>query len=141
MLKPNKTLFKKFRKYKTKLSIESKSNELQFGMFAIQALENGRINSKQIETIKKAILNFMKKKGKFWIRVFPSIPITKKPTEVRMGKGKGNVCDWISFVRPGLIIFEISSNVDDVLKKVLNNILIKLPFKSQIVQKLKKKLY
>ena len=91
MLKPNQRKFRKNNKGRNNTKMESKTNTLIFGTLGIQALEKGRITAKQIEAIRRAITGFTKRKAKVWIRIFPDFPISQKPSEVRMGKGKGNV--------------------------------------------------
>ena len=91
MLKPNQRKFRKSNKSRSLAYSELHSNNLQFGSHGIQALEKGRLTAKQIEAIRRTITNFLRRKGKVWIRIFPNTPITNKPSEVRMGKGKGNV--------------------------------------------------
>lgn len=108
--------------------------ELAFGTFGLKALEANRIKYKQIEAARKTINGFLKRSGKLWIRVFPNIPVTKKPIEVRMGSGKGNVDHWVCKIKPGKIIFEL----DHINYKEAYNAFIrassKLPIKTKIIK-------
>jgi large subunit ribosomal protein L16 len=109
------------------------SYKIKFGSFGLKALEPSKLNSKQIESARKVITRYMKRSGKLWIMVFPHTPVTKKPAEVRMGSGKGNVEYYIAKIKPGRIIFEIDGidplSAQEALKKASS----KLPFKSKIV--------
>lgn len=118
-LQPKRSKYKKSRKGKlTKLNF--KSNKLIFGSIGIKTLESGLISSRQIESARQAIARKIQRKGKIWIRIFPHYPVTKKPIEVRMGKGKGNPEFWITRVRAGQIIFEFDGiSLEQVQKAVL----------------------
>ena len=105
-LQPKKSKFKKLRKGTLKF-LNFKSNQLKFGTIGLKTIEAGVISSRQIEAARQSIMRKINRKGKLWIRIFPSIPITKKPTEVRMGKGKGSVSFWSAKVSGGSIIFEL----------------------------------
>jgi len=107
--------------------------ELLNGEYGIQALEPGWINSRQIEAIRRTIVRRMKRRGKYWIRIFPDKPVTAKPAETRMGKGKGNVEEWVAVVKPGRIIFEIAGVPEDVAREALRQAGYKLPIKTQVV--------
>lgn len=107
--------------------------ELLNGEYGIQALEPGWINSRQIEAIRRTIVRRMKRRGKYWIRIFPDKPVTAKPAETRMGKGKGSVDHWVAVVKPGRIIFEISGVPEDVAREALRQAGYKLPIKTQVV--------
>ncbi|MFM7621253.1 MAG: 50S ribosomal protein L16 [Alphaproteobacteria bacterium] len=134
MLVPAKTKFRKAQKGGKKiLGVASNGNSLKFGSYGIKALEPSKINSKQIESARKVITRYMKRAGKLWIMVFPHTPVTKKPAEVRMGSGKGNVEYYIAKIKPGRIIFEIDG-IDPVsAHEALLKASSKLPFKSKIV--------
>ena len=108
---------------------------LQNGEFGIQALEPGWITSRQIEAIRRTIVRHMRRRGKYWIRVFPDKPVTAKPAETRMGKGKGAVDHWVAVVKPGRIIFEVAGVADDVAHEALRLAGYKLPIKTQIVSR------
>jgi large subunit ribosomal protein L16 len=136
MLKPNQRKFKKNNKGRNNTKYELKSNKLQFGTQGIQALEKGRISAKQIETIRRSITGFMKRKGKVWIRIFPDFPITKKPSEVRMGKGKGNVSHWVANVKPGRILYEIAGADENIVENALIYACNKFPIAVKIIKRI-----
>lgn len=103
---PNKTKYKKTKKGKLK-KLEFKTNNLKFGTIGLKAAESGILSSKQIEAARQAITRKIKRKGKVWIKIFPDLPITAKPTGVRMGKGKGSISHWGARVRGGTVLFEV----------------------------------
>jgi len=105
-LQPKKTKYKKIKKGKLK-NLEFKANKLNFGTIGLKSVESGLISSKQIEAARQAIVRKTKRKGKIWIKIFPDLPITKKPTEVRMGKGKGSVSHWSARIKGGTVLFEM----------------------------------
>jgi large subunit ribosomal protein L16 len=107
--------------------------ELLQGDFGLQALEPGWITSRQIEAIRRTVTRHMKRRGKYWIRIFPDKPVTAKPAETRMGKGKGSVDHWVAVVKPGRVLFEISGVTDDVAREALRLAGYKLPIKTQVV--------
>ncbi len=107
--------------------------ELLNGEYGIQALEPGWINSRQIEAIRRAIVRRMKRRGKYWIRIFPDKPVTAKPAETRMGKGKGSVEEYVAVVKPGRIIFEVAGVPESVAREALRLAGYKLPIKTQVV--------
>ncbi|MEJ2747201.1 MAG: 50S ribosomal protein L16 [Anaerolineae bacterium] len=109
--------------------------ELLNGEFGIQALEPGWITSRQIEAVRRTIVRHMRRRGKYWIRIFPDKPVTSKPAETRMGKGKGAVDHWVAVVKPGRIIFEIAGVPEEMAREALNLAGYKLPIKSQIVSR------
>lgn len=114
-LKPNRTNYKKPRKGKLS-RLEFKANILKFGTIGLKAKEAGIIRSNQIESARQAIIRKLKKKGKIWIKIFPDLPITTKPTGVRMGKGKGSVSHWGTRVRGGTVLFEIcGANLNNII--------------------------
>jgi large subunit ribosomal protein L16 len=108
-------------------------SELLQGDFGLQALEPGWITSRQIEAIRRTVTRHMKRRGKYWIRIFPDKPVTAKPAETRMGKGKGSVDHWVAVVKPGRVLFEISGVTDDVAREALRLAGYKLPIKTQVV--------
>jgi len=117
----------------------SRGAEVHFGDFGIQALEPAWVSARQIEAARRAIVHALKRRGKIWIRVFPDKPITRKPAETRMGKGKGAVEYWAAVVRPGLIMFEIGGGLpEDVAKSALRLAQYKLPIKTKIVGRLER---
>lgn len=109
--------------------------ELQNGEFGIQALEPGWITSRQIEAIRRTVVRHMRRRGKYWIRIFPDKPVTSKPAETRMGKGKGAVDHWVAVVKPGRIMFEVAGVPEDVAREALHLATYKLPIKTQIVSR------
>jgi large subunit ribosomal protein L16 len=132
MLQPKNTLHKKVQKGRIK-GIATRGSAMNFGDFGLKVLEPGRITAKQIETIRIILSKLVKKTGKMWIRIFPDKPITKKPAEVRMGKGKGAVEYWVSVVRPGKILFEIIGVSKDEAIKVFDLVSSKLHLRTRVV--------
>lgn len=126
--------YKKYKKTKkgTLKNFEFKSNKLKFGEIGLKAKESGIIKAKQIETARQAISRKIKKKGKIWIRVFPDLPITSKPTGTRMGKGKGNISHWGARVSNGSVLFEICGINDSDIIDALKTGGAKLPIKTKI---------
>jgi large subunit ribosomal protein L16 len=118
MLQPKRTKFRKQHKMVPKGNA-TRGHELSFGSFGIKSLETAWIPSKQIEAARVAVTRFMKREGQIWVRVFPDKPITKKPAEVRMGKGKGNPEYWVAVVKPGNIIFEAEGVSETVAREAL----------------------
>ena len=133
MLKPNQRKFRKNNKGRSLSVLEPKANSLKFGTHGIQALEKGRISAKQIEAVRRSITNFLKRKGKVWIRIFPDLPITNKPSEVRMGNGKGNVAYWVCNVKPGRILYELAGPDYKLLTNALEFASTKLPIAIKIL--------
>ena len=134
MLTPAKTKYRKAQKGGKKiLGCASSGFSLAYGSFGLKALESGKLTSRQIESARKVITRYMKRAGKLWIMVFPHTPITKKPAEVRMGSGKGNVEYYVAKIKPGRVIFEIDGIIDSEAKIALEKASAKLPFKSKII--------
>ncbi|UPT65503.1 MAG: 50S ribosomal protein L16 [Sphingobacteriales bacterium JAD_PAG50586_3] len=132
MLQPKKTKFRKQHKMKMK-GIAQRGNQLAFGSFGIKALEGTWVTARQIEAARIAVNRFMKREGQVWIRVFPDKPITKKPAEVRMGKGKGAPEYWVAVVKPGAMIFEADGVSEEVAKEALRLAAQKLPITTKFV--------
>ena len=130
---PNKTKFKKCRKNNIK-NLAQRTSKLRYGSFGIKALNSARISAKQIETIRQTIIRGIKPKGKLWIRIFPQIPVSSKPAEVRMGKGKGNIKYWVCPVKKGQILFEIDGVLPNVASNVLKIAGNKLPVNIAIIE-------
>jgi large subunit ribosomal protein L16 len=105
------------------------------GEYGLQALEAGWVTSRQIEAIRRSIVRQMRRRGKYWVRIFPDKPVTAKPAETRMGKGKGSVDHWVAVVKPGRIIFEVSGVPDDIALEALRSAGYKLPIKTQVVSR------
>ena len=129
---PARTKFRKQQKGRVK-GIAQRGNSLAFGDFGIQALERGAMSSNQIEAARVAVTRHLKRKGKVWIRVFPQKPITKKPLEVRMGKGKGAVDHWVAPIKPGTMLFEVGGVSESLARSGLALADSKLPFKCRFV--------
>ncbi len=135
MLQPKRTKFRKMHKGRIK-GIAKGGTSLTFGAYGLKALEPERVTARQIEATRRAITRHMKRQGRVWIRIFPDVPVTKKPTEVRMGKGKGSVEFWAAKVKPGRIMFEIDGVSDAVARQALTLGAAKLPIKTRIVRRL-----
>jgi len=134
MLMPSRTKYRK--RQKGRLAGNSKGGtNIDFGSFAIQALDRGFLSSRQIEASRRAMTRFMKRGGKVWIRVFPDKPVTKKPAETRMGKGKGSLDHWVCPVRPGKILFEVEGVSAEVAKEAFKLAQHKLPIKTTIISR------
>src|SRR6195952_1636790 len=135
MLSPKKTKFRK--QFKGKIHGIAKSGfSLNFGAYGLKALEPERVTARQIEAARRAITRQMKRQGRVWIRVFPDLPVTDKPAEVRMGKGKGAVEYWAARVAPGRIMFEIDGVSEETARQALALGAPKLPIKTKIVTRL-----
>ena len=132
MLQPKRTKYRKVQKGKMK-GISQRGHELSNGMFGIKALDSVFITSRQIEAARIAATRYMKREGQLWIKIFPDKPITKKPLEVRMGKGKGAVEYWAAVVKPGRILFEVAGVPADVAKEALRLAAQKLPVKTKFI--------
>jgi large subunit ribosomal protein L16 len=109
--------------------------DLLQGDFGLQALEPGWITSRQIEAMRRAVVRHMRRRGKYWIRIFPDKPVTAKPAETRMGKGKGAVDHWVAVVKPGRVMFEIAGVTEETAREALRRASYKLPIKSQIISR------
>lgn len=132
MLMPKRVKYRKqFRGRMTGMA--KGGTELLQGEFGLQALEPGWITSRQIEAVRRAMVRQMKRRGKYWIRIFPDKPVTAKPAETRMGKGKGSVDHWVAVVKPGRIMFELSGVTEETAREALDRARYKLPIKTQIV--------
>ncbi|WP_207428193.1 50S ribosomal protein L16 [Pedobacter sp. SYSU D00535] len=132
MLQPKRTKFRKMQKGKMK-GLASRGAELSFGSFGIKSLEPAWITSRQIEAARIAVTRYMKREGQVWIRIFPDKPVTKKPAEVRMGKGKGAPEYWVAVVRPGRMIFEAEGVPLEIAKEALRLAAQKLPVQTKFV--------
>ncbi|TCT12811.1 LSU ribosomal protein L16P [Tepidamorphus gemmatus] len=134
MLQPKRTKFRKQHKGRIH-GVATSGTLLTFGSFGIKALEPERITARQIEAARRAITRHMKRAGRVWIRIFPDVPVSKKPTEVRMGKGKGAPEYWVARVKPGRIMFEIDGVPPVVAREALRLGAAKLPIKTRFVQR------
>ena len=132
MLQPKRTKFRKTQKGRMKGNA-GRGNQLSYGTFGIKSLDSKFLTARQIEAARIAATRYMKREGSIWIMIFPDKPITKKPLEVRMGKGKGAVEYWAAVVKPGLVLFEVSGVPLDVAKEALRLAAQKLPVKTKFV--------
>lgn len=134
MLMPSKTKYRKRQKGRIK-GEASRGNRINFGTLAIQATGRGFVTSRQIEASRRAMTRYVKRDGKIWIRIFPDKPISKKPAETRMGKGKGSVDHWVAVVKPGRILFEIDGVDPEKAKEAFRLAQHKLPVKTTIIER------
>ncbi|GAB4379604.1 MAG: 50S ribosomal protein L16 [Salibacteraceae bacterium] len=132
MLSPKKTKYRKQQKGRIKGTAQ-RGNQLAFGTFGIKTLQPGRLTSRQIEAARIAITRYMKREGQVWIRIFPDVPVTKKPAEVRMGKGKGALDHWVAKVEPGRVLFEVEGVSKEVGQEALRLGAQKLPVVTKFV--------
>ncbi|MBN1877313.1 MAG: 50S ribosomal protein L16 [Anaerolineae bacterium] len=135
MLMPKRVKYRKQQRGRLK-GKESRGVDVSFGDFGLQALEPAWISARQIEAARRAIVRHMRRRGKYWIRIFPDKPVTAKPAETRMGKGKGAVDQWVAVVRPGRMMFEVGGVPADVAHEALRLASHKLPIKTQVVARL-----
>ncbi|MDH3195049.1 MAG: 50S ribosomal protein L16 [Hyphomicrobiales bacterium] len=135
MLQPKRTKFRKAHKGRIHGNAKG-GTALNFGSYGLKALEPERVTARQIEAARRAITRHMKRAGRVWIRIFPDVPISSKPTEVRMGKGKGSPEFWAARVHPGRIMFEIDGVGDAIAREALRLGAAKLPIKTRIIQRI-----
>ena len=135
MLQPKRTKYRKAHKGRIKGNAKGGS-DINFGTYGLKSMEAERVTSRQIEAARRAITRHMKRAGRVWIRIFPDVPISKKPVEVRMGKGKGSPEFWAAKVKPGRIMFEIDGVPADIAKVALELGAAKLPVKCKIVTRI-----
>ena len=132
MLQPKRTKFRKA--HKGRIHGQAKGgSDLTFGTFGLKAVQPERVTARQIEAARRAMTRHMKRQGRVWIRIFPGLPVTSKPTEVRMGKGKGSVDYWACKVKPGRVMFEIDGVTEEVAREALRLAAMKLPIKTRTV--------
>jgi large subunit ribosomal protein L16 len=137
MLQPNRTKYRKVQKGKSKLRGTAKGGtQLNFGRYGLKATSSARVSARQIEAARRSITRHMRRVGKLWIRIFPDVPITDKPAEVRMGKGKGTVEWWCARVRPGRVIFELDGVPQEVAEEAFRLASAKLPVETKFVTRL-----
>ena len=134
MLQPKKTKHKKVQKGRNR-GLATTGNKVSFGEFGLKAAQRGRITARQIEAARRAMTHHIKRGGKIWIRLFPDKPITKKPLEVRQGKGKGNVEYWVALVQPGKMLYEMEGVEESVACQALKLAAAKLPVKTIIARR------
>jgi large subunit ribosomal protein L16 len=137
MLQPKRTKFRKQQKGRN-TGVATRGNKVSFGEFGLKALDYARITARQIEASRRAINRYIKRGGKVWIRLFPDKPITKKPVEVRMGKGKGNVEYWVALVQPGRVLFELEGVTPEIAREAFRLASSKLPIKTEFVERVVK---
>jgi large subunit ribosomal protein L16 len=134
VLLPRKVKFRKAQKGKIR-GIATSGNKIHFGEYGLKAIENGLIRSNHIEACRVVVAHKMKGAGKLWINIFPHKPVSKKPAETRMGKGKGDLDHWVAVVKRGKVVFEISGVPEDFAKMVLRLVSFKLPVKTKFVSR------
>ncbi|MDF1671752.1 MAG: 50S ribosomal protein L16 [Roseovarius sp.] len=134
MLQPKRTKFRKQHKGRIK-GLAKGGSDLNFGSFGLKATQPERVTARQIEAARRAMTRHMKRQGRVWIRIFPDVPVTSKPTEVRMGKGKGSVDFWACKVKPGRVMFEIDGVSEPVAREALRLAAMKLPVKTRVVER------
>jgi len=135
MLQPMRTKFRKAHKGRIK-GLASSAVDLAFGQFGLKAMEPDRVTARQIEAARRALTRHMKRSGRVWIRLFPDVPVSKKPLEVRMGSGKGTPEYWVARVKPGRILFEVDGVTAQIAKEALTLAAAKLPIKTRFVERI-----
>ena len=135
MLQPIRSKFRKAHKGRIK-GLATSGIDLAFGQFGLKALEPERVTARQIEAARRALTRHMKRAGRVWIRVFPDVPVTKKPLEVRMGSGKGGIELWVTRVKPGRILFELDGVPVELAKEALALAAAKLPIKTRFIERI-----
>lgn len=133
MLRPKQTKYRKSQKRRINPFYDYKANKLKFGILGLKSMNTGHLSAQQIEAGRRAITSSMKRQGKVWIRAFPDYPVTTKPAEVRMGKGKGAVDYWVCRIKSGKILYEVAGNNTEIMKLALKKAAIKLPVSTKIV--------
>jgi large subunit ribosomal protein L16 len=135
MLQPNRTKFRKAHKGRIH-GVATSGNSLTFGQFGLKAMEPERVTARQIEAARRAMTRHMKRAGRVWIRIFPDVPVSKKPIEVRMGKGKGAPEVWVCRIKPGRVLFEIDGVSLQVAREALELAAAKLPIKTRFIERI-----
>jgi len=133
-MEPKKTKYRKQHKGRNAGSA-TRGSKVSFGEFALKTTDRGRITARQIEAARRAVTRYIKRGGKIWIRIFPDKPITKKPLEVRQGKGKGPVEYWVALVQPGKVLFEIEGVSEEIAKEAFSLAAAKLPVRTIFVRR------
>ena len=134
MLQPKRTKYRKMHKGRNR-GLAKSGHSLSFGEFGLKAVGRGRLTARQIEAARRTITRHVKRGGKLWIRVFPDKPVSKKPLEVRMGKGKGNVEYWVALVQPGKVLYEIQGVNEDLARQAFALAAAKLPVQTTFVRR------
>jgi large subunit ribosomal protein L16 len=135
MLQPNRTKFRKAFKGRIR-GVATSGNALTFGQFGLKALEPDRVTARQIEAARRAMTRHMKRAGRVWIRIFPDVPVSKKPIEVRMGKGKGTPEYWVCRIKPGRVLFEIDGVPVQLAREALDLAAAKLSIKTRFIERI-----
>ena len=134
MLQPKRTKFRKQQKGRNR-GLAVNGNKVSFGEYGLRAIARGRITARQIESARRAMTRRIKRGGKIWIRIFPDVPVTKKPIEVRQGKGKGNVEFWVCKIQPGKMLYEMEGVSEDVAREAFQLAAAKLPIATSFVSR------
>ena len=134
MLQPKRTKYRKQFKGRNR-GLATSGNKVSFGEFGLKAVERGKMTARQIEAARRAMTRHIKRGGKIWIRVFPDVPVSKKPLEVRMGKGKGNVEYWVCKIQPGRVLYEMEGVNETIAREAFRLAAAKLPFKTTFVSR------
>ena len=134
MLQPKRTKFRKKQKGRNR-GLAQRGNRVSFGEYGLKAIGRGRLTARQIEAGRRAMTRHVRRGGKVWIRIFPDKPITKKPLEVRQGKGKGGVEYWVALIQPGRVLYEMEGVAEDVARRALALAAAKLPFPTAFVKR------
>ena len=134
MLQPTRTKFRKQHKGRNR-GLAERGGKVSFGDFGLKATTRGRLTARQIEAARRAISRYVKRGGKVWIRVFPDKPVSKKPLEVRMGSGKGNVEFWVALVQPGKVLYEMEGVPEDIAREAFRLAAAKLPLRTTVVER------
>jgi large subunit ribosomal protein L16 len=134
VLQPKRTKFRKMFKGKNR-GFAQNGNRVSFGEYGLKAAERGRVSARQIEAARRAMTRHIKRGGKIWIRLFPDVPISNKPLEVRMGKGKGNVEYWVAKVQPGSMMYEMEGVTEEIAREAFKLAAAKLPIKTVFVSR------
>ncbi len=135
MLQPKRTRFRKQQKGRNR-GLATVGNKVSFGEYGLKSMQTGRITARQIEAARRDMTRYIKRGGKIWIRIFPDVPVTKKPLEVRQGKGKGNVEYWVAKVQPGRVLYEMEGVSEDVAREAFRLAAAKLPVKTAFVNRM-----
>ena len=134
MLQPKRTKFRKQFKGRNR-GLAQRGNSVAFGEYGLRTLERGQLTARQVEAARRAMTRFVKRGGNIWIRIFPDKPITKKPLEVRQGKGKGNVEYWVALVQPGRMLYEIAGVTEEVAREAFALASAKLSVKTSVIKR------
>jgi large subunit ribosomal protein L16 len=134
MMQPKRTKYRKQQKGRNR-GLAQNGNKVSFGAFGLKSIERGAITARQIEAARRVITRYVKRGGKMWIRIFPDVPVTRKPLEVRMGSGKGNVEWWVAKIQPGKMLYELEGVDENLAREAFKLAAAKLPLKTTFVQR------